>query len=71
MKEQVQQVKALLEWVKIFNATSSLTNFEIQKYYQDELKINGVYSRNNLPKIKEGTYDVITFDTFKSIGNIQ
>ena len=71
MKEQVQQVKTLLEWVKIFNATSSLTNFEIQKYYQDELKINGVYSRNNLPKIKEGTYDVITFDKFKSIENIQ
>ena len=71
MKEQAQQVKALLEWVKIFNATSSLTNFEIQKYYQDELKIHGVYTRNNLPKIKEGTYDVITFDKFKSIGNIQ
>ena len=29
----------------------SLTNFEIQKYYQNEPKINGVYSRNNLPKI--------------------
>ena len=30
----------------------SLTNFEIQKYYQNEAKFNGVYSRNNLPKIK-------------------
>ena len=29
----------------------SLTNFEIQKYYQNEPKINGAYSRNNLPKI--------------------
>ena len=29
----------------------SLANFEIQKYYQNEPKINGVYSRNNLPKI--------------------
>ena len=27
-----------------------LTNFEIQKYYQNETKLNGVYSRNNLPK---------------------
>ena len=34
----------------------SLTNFEIQKYYQNEAKFNGVYSRNNLPKIKDGTY---------------
>ena len=25
-----------------------LTNFEIQKYFQNEPKFNGVYSRNNL-----------------------
>ena len=28
-----------------------LTNFEIQKYDQNEPKFNGVYSSNNLPKI--------------------
>ena len=33
-----------------------LINFEIQKYYQNEPKFNGVYSRNNLPKIKNGAY---------------
>ena len=27
-----------------------LTNFEIQKYYQNEPKINGVYSKNNYLK---------------------
>ena len=26
-----------------------LTNFEIQKYYQNEPNFNGVYSRNSLP----------------------
>ena len=32
-----------------------LTNFEIQKYYKNEPKFNGVYSRDNLPdKIKDG-----------------
>ena len=32
-----------------------LTNFEIQKYYQNEPRFNGVYSRNNLPKkVKDG-----------------
>ena len=31
-----------------------LTNFEIQKYYQNKPKFNGVYSRNNLSKIKDG-----------------
>ena len=27
-----------------------LTNFEMQKYYQNEPKFNGVYLRNNLSK---------------------
>ena len=44
-----------------------LTTFEILKYYQNEPKFNGVYSRNNLPKIKDGAY-VINLDEFKSIG---
>ena len=38
---------------RIFNVASSLTNFEIQKYYQNQPKFNGVYSRDSLPKIKE------------------
>ena len=33
-----------------------LTNFEIQKYYENERKFNGAYSRNNLSKIKDGVY---------------
>ena len=31
-----------------------LTSFEIQKYCQNELTFNGVFSRNDLPKVKEG-----------------
>ena len=32
-----------------------LTNFEIEKYYQNEPRFNGVFSRNNLTKkIKYG-----------------
>ena len=33
-----------------------LTNFEIQKYYQNERRFNGVYSRDNFQKIKDGPY---------------
>ena len=44
------------------------TNFAMQKYYQNEPKFNGVYSRNNLPKIKDGAC-VINLDEHKSIGN--
>ena len=43
-----------------------LTNFETQKYYHKEPKFNGVYSRNNLPEIKDGAY-VINLEEFKSI----
>ena len=43
------------------------TNFEIQKHYQNEPKFNGIYSRNNLRKIKDGTY-VINLDEYKSVG---
>ena len=47
-------------------APHSLTNFKIQKYCQNKPKFDGVYSRNNLPKIKNGAY-VITLDKFKSM----
>ena len=40
----------------------ALTNFEIQKYYQNETRFNGAFSINNLPKkIKDGAY-VINLD---------
>ena len=42
-------------------------NFEIKKYYQKEPIFNGVYSRNNLPNLKDGAY-VINLDKYKSIG---
>ena len=44
-----------------------LLNFEIQKCYPNEPTFNGIYSRNNLPKIKDGEY-IINLDEFKSIG---
>ena len=34
-----------------------LTNFEIQKYYQNQSKFNGVYLRDKLPKkLKDREY---------------
>ena len=41
-----------------------LTNFEIKRY---EPRFNGVYSRDNLPKIKDGAY-VINLDEYSDIG---
>ena len=44
-----------------------LVNFEIQKYYQNEPRFNGAYSRDNLPQIKDGAY-IINLDEYSDIG---
>ena len=44
-----------------------LTNFEIQKYYKNEPRFNGVFSRNNLfKKIKDGAY-IINLDEYADV----
>ena len=45
MKEQLEQLKT-------FIPPHPLITFEIQKCDKNEPKFNGVYSRNNLSKIK-------------------
>ena len=45
-----------------------LTNFEIEKYYENEPRFNGVISRNNLPKkIKDEAY-IINLDEYADVG---
>ena len=54
-----------MEQVRIFNATSALNKFWNTKVLSKKTpKFNGVYSRNNLPKIKDGAY-VSNFDEYK------
>ena len=45
-----------------------LTNFEIQKYCHNQPRFNGAYSRDNLPKIKDGAY-AINLDEYSGIQN--
>ena len=45
-----------------------LINFEIQKYYNNEPRFNGVFSRKNVPKkTKDGAY-VINRDEYADVG---
>ena len=45
-----------------------LRNFEIEAYFQNEPRFNGVYSIHNLPdKIKDGVY-VVNLDEYSGIG---
>ena len=48
-----------------------LTNFKIQKYYKNEERFNGVFSRNSLFKtIKDGAY-IINLDEYADVGTHQ
>ena len=49
-----------------------MTDFEIQQYYQNELRFNCVYSRDNLPErssaeIKDGAY-IKNLDEYSDTG---
>ena len=45
-----------------------LTNFQIQRCYNNEQRFNGVFSRDNLPKtMKDGDY-VIDLDEYADVG---
>ena len=54
-----------LTW--IFNAASSLFNFETQKYYQNEPRFNGIYSGDSLTEIKDVAY-IINLDESVNVG---
>ena len=45
-----------------------LTNFEIQKYYQNEPRFNGNFSINNLPKKIMDVAYVINLDEYAGVG---
>ena len=59
-----EQLKEQLEQAMILMPHHLLTNFETQKYYQNEPKFNGVYSRDKLPKIYDGAY-AANFDEYE------
>ena len=45
-----------------------LTNFEIKRYYQNEPRFNGIFSRDNLyTKIKDVEY-IINLDKYTVVG---
>ena len=44
-----------------------LTDFEIQKYYKNKPRFNGIYSRDNLSEIKDGAH-IINLGEYSDIG---
>ena len=45
-----------------------LKNFEIQKYYKNEPRFNGFFSRKNLPKKKKNGSYLINLDGYEDVG---
>ena len=60
---QAREVKKTLNSLLPFHP---LTNIEINEYYKNEPRFNGVYSRNNLPN-KKGAY-IINLDEYENTG---
>ena len=47
---------------KLLDPLHPLNNIEIANYFNYKPRFNGVISRNNLPKIKDGTYVISLYD---------
>ena len=60
VKKQEKKTKSLIE-NGFLMSSYPLTNFKMQIYYHNEHRFNGVYSRDNLYKIKDGAY-IINLD---------
>ena len=46
-----------------------LTNFDIHKYYENEPRFNGFFSRDNMPKKNKGWAYVINLDEYADLGS--
>ena len=57
-KGTIKAGQSIIRASQILMPPQPLTNFEIQKCCQNEPEFNGVYSRNNLPKTKDGAYEI-------------
>ena len=71
MNDIMKIVKALEDsGMLLKGVTQSLENedFKIQRYYQNELRFNGAYSRDNLPNKREDEAYVINIQEYADIG---
>ena len=68
MQRAEPKVKELKKTLNLLLPFLPLTNIEINEYYINEPRFNGVCSRNNLPKkIKKGAY-IINLDEYENTG---
>ena len=66
MEEETEEQEEDI-WIKLLVLPHSLNNIEITIYFTCEPRFNSNFSRNNLPRIKDGAY-VTNLDDKKSKG---
>ena len=54
-------IRQIWSWSRFLMLPHPLKCFEIKTYYQNKHKFNGVFSKNNLPKIKDGALGLIEY----------
>ena len=64
-----EQENDILTWTKFLALLQPSSNIEITNYFNYENRINGVFSRDKLPIIKDGAY-VINLDDKQSKGTL-
>lgn len=70
-KGVIQAVNGAISLTEYLMLPHTLTNLEMQKYYQKETKFKGDYSQGNQPKtMKDGVY-IENLNEFRSIRTLQ
>ena len=71
IKKEKECYEQVMDLKKFLIPPHPLTNFKIQKYYENESRFNRVFSRDSLlkipNKIKKGAY-VINLDEYADVG---
>ena len=68
MEEELEEQEENI-WIKIFSFTPPLKQYQVTGYFNYESRFKGVFLRNNLPRIKHGSY-VTNIDNKNSEGTI-
>ena len=55
MEEELEEQEEDI-WIKIFSSAPSLSNIDITYYFNYAPRFDDSFSRNNLPKVKDGAY---------------
>ena len=57
-EQEEEDITKCIIWIKFFSSIPSFKQYQITTYFNHEPRFNGVFSRHDLSKIKNGPYDI-------------